>query len=145
MIVGACILVAVGLATVVLEGDDKELAYGQIYSTEAGDPIDVFADVGDEPNTICMNVGGSAYGTSMSCTDTEAAAETGSWMLAIPESKAMSPIAVGVMPIGVTRAFAVVGDQRVAGEAEGRWFLAELEPGSLGPNDARPVDVEFSE
>ena len=131
-----------------LEGDQKGrasgLAYGQIYSTEEGDPIDVLADAGDEPDMVCMNVGGFAYGTSISCTDIEAARETGSWMLAIPESAAKPPIAVGIMPADATRAVAVVGSQRVPGEARGRWFLAELEPGSLGPNNASPVDVEFA-
>ena len=142
---GACILVAFGLATVVLEGDNEEIAHGQIYSTEEGDPIDVFAYAGDEPDEVCMNVGGSGYDTSTSCTETEAAAETGSWMLAVPESEAMPPIAVGVMPAGATRAVAVLGSQRVEGEARGRWFLAELEPGSVGPDDASQVEVEFAE
>ena len=141
---GACILVAFGLATLVLEGDDEEIAYGQIYSTGEGDPIDLFADAGDEADEVCMNVGGPGYDTSISCTDTEAAAETGSWMLAIPESKAMPPIAVGVMPAGATRAVAVVGGQRVETETRGRWFSAEFEPGSVGPNDASQVDVEFA-
>jgi hypothetical protein len=148
VVAGACILIAAGLAKVVLGGDEKgratELAYGQIYSTEDGDPIDVLADAGDEPHMVCMNVGGFAYGTSISCTDIEAAGKTGSWMLAIPESEAKPPIAVGIMPADATRAVAVVGSQRVASEARGRWFLAELEPGSLGPNNARSVDVEFA-
>ena len=126
------------------EGRASGLAYGQVYSTEEGDPIDVLADAGDEPDMVCMNVGGLAYGTSISCTDIEAARETGSWMLVIPKSEAKPPIAVGIMPADATRAVAVVGSQRVASEARGRWFLTELEPGSLGPNNARSVDVEFS-
>ncbi len=148
VVAGAFILLAVGLATVLLGSDQKgratELAYGQIYSTEDGDPIDVLADAGDEPDMVCMNVGGFAYATSISCTDIEAAGETGSWMLAIPESESKPPIAVGIMPADATRAVAVVGSQRVDCQARGRWFLAELEPGSLGPNNARSVDVEFS-
>ena len=148
VVAGAFILLGVGLATVVLESDQNGrasgLAYGQIYSTEEGDPIDVLAEAGDEPDMVCMNVGGFAYGTSISCTDIEAAGETGSWMLAIPESEDKPPITVGIMPADATRAVAVVGSQRVASEARGRWFLAELEPGSLGPNNARSVDVEFA-
>jgi hypothetical protein len=123
--------------------EGAEIALGQVYSTDAGDPVDVVADPGDMPGAICANVGGFFYGSGSTCF-TEAGAEmTGSWVLVIPDAGRRPPLVVGVLPASASGATVTVDGERFEATPRGRWFIASLDSGVLGPNDAEPVDVDF--
>jgi len=139
----------------VLEGDKRGrasgLAYGQIYSTDDGDPIDVFYGP-DESGLECMYVssdfmdGGFIFygGTNMRCFDPEELAEGGTYKLLIPASAEMPAVVVGVMPAGATGAFVrAIGWRAARAETRGQWFLASLEPTDPSPWDLADIRVEF--
>lgn len=137
------VLVVVLVAAVLVDSDSTEIAAGPIYSTDAGDPVDVVYGP-DESGLGCMNVGGFTYGGSESCFDPEEVAKGGSYLLAIPESAEMPAVVVGVMPAGATGAtVGGVGRKTARAETRGRWFLASLEPAAPSPLDLDTVRVEF--
>jgi hypothetical protein len=45
-------------AVAAVTSSSEAIATGQIYSTDDGDPVDVFSGPGDTPDMICTNVGG---------------------------------------------------------------------------------------
>ena len=144
LIASAALLLAVAIGAALTSSSEGEaVATGQIYSTEDGDPIDAFAGPGDEPGTMCTNIGGFFYGSSVSCVTLDDVDRTGSYELVVPESKAKPPLVVGVLPLGASGAVARVDEASVSAQTRGRWFLVSLEPGSLGPNNANPVTVDF--
>ena len=95
----------------VLDDDDATsaggLAVGQIYSTDGGDPIDVFYEI-DDSEMGCMSVGGSVAASStageVSCFDPKEVEEGGTYKLVIPASAEMPALVVGIMPAGATGA-----------------------------------------
>jgi hypothetical protein len=116
------------------------VAEGLIFSSESGDPLDVYF-TRDTARTGCMNVGAFSYGSTISCFDT--GGPEGSYAVVIPTTRRKPPIVVGVMPSGATGATVQAGESRARAETRGRWFLASLEPGALGAKNATPVSVEF--
>jgi hypothetical protein len=139
-------VLAAGLvATVVVDRgrEPAQIAQGDVYSTDAGDPLDVFYGPGDR-GLGCMYVGAFYYGSGISCSDPAAVDETGSWVLVIPEVKRKPPFVVGIMPADATGADVRIGSRSVRADTRGRWFLAPLPAGSLGPNNDAPVSVQFS-
>jgi hypothetical protein len=129
------------------DGDSSQIAAGQIYSTDDGDPIDVFY-APDESGMGCMSVGGRGgiiYGGSpVSCVDPEELEEGGTYKLVLPVSAEMPALVVGVMPAGATGAtVSAVGWRTARAETRGQWFLASLEPADPSPWDLRDVHVEF--
>jgi hypothetical protein len=68
----------------------------------------------------------------------------GSYVVAIPLNSGVQPAVVGLLPTGANDATVRVGEIEVKATTRGRWFLASLEPGSLGPSNAAPVSVGFS-
>lgn len=137
------VLVVVLVAAVLVDSDSTEIAAGQIYSTDAGDPVDVVYGP-DESGLGCMNVGGFTYGGSVSCFDPEEVDKGGSYLVAIPESAEMPAVVVGVMPAGATGAtVGGVGRKTAQAETRGRWFLASLEPAAPSTSNLATVRVEF--
>ncbi len=124
-------------------GGPSEIAQSDVFSTDKGDPVDV-AYGPDEQGRGCMNVGGFFYASNISCFDLEAVDDTGSYVVAIPESKAKPSLVVGVLPAGANAATVSVQSAMVPAETRGRWFLASLPPGVLGPDNDASVDVAFS-
>ena len=122
------------------------LAYGQIYSTEEGDPIDLLYGPG-EPGSDCMTAlrGGIFYGGSnVSCFDLEVVDEGGTYRLVLPRHAEDPAVLVGVMPAGATGATASgVGREPARAETRGRWFLASLEPSDPSVLDLETLDVDF--
>ena len=139
----ALAIVAIAASVADERRDPVPIATGTIYSTADGDPIDVFAGPGDDPGTVCTNVGGFFYGSGGSCFEVEDADQTGSYVLVIPESRRKPPLVVGLMPAGASGATAHVEQARTSAQTRGRWFLVSLEPSSLGSNNATPVSVDF--
>jgi hypothetical protein len=143
---GLVVLCAALLAVALLisgHGGETDVATGQVYSTDRGDPIDVFAGAGDRPDSICANVGAFFYGSGISCFDAAEARVTGSWTLEIPTTRRKPPIVVGVLPANADGATARVGADAVRATTRGRWFLATLPPGVLGSHNTRQVSVDF--
>ena len=120
-----------------------EIALGHVYSTGAGDPVDVVAEPGDMPGTICASVGGFFYGSGSTCFAGDGTEVTGSWVLVIPDGGRRPPLVVGVLPASASGATVTVADERFEAISRGRWFIASLEPGVLGQNNAEPVHVGF--
>ena len=120
-----------------------EIALGHVYSTDAGDPVDVVAEPGDMPRTICANVGGFFYSSGSTCFTGDGADMTGSWVLVIPDGGRRPPLVVGVLPASASGAAVTVADERFEATSRGRWFVASLETGALGQSNARPVHVDF--
>lgn len=122
------------------------LAAGQIYSTDDGDPIDVFYEI-DDAEMGCMSVGGRGgivYGGRMSCLDPKELEEGGTYKLVIPMTLDMPAIVVGVMPAGATGAWVgALGWRTARAETRGRWFLAPLESADPDPYDLADIRVEF--
>ena len=81
-------------------GGSAEIAQGDVFSTDKGDPVDVVYGP-DEQGRGCMNVGAFFYGSSISGFDLGTVDETGSYALVIPESGGKPPLVVGVMPAPV--------------------------------------------
>jgi hypothetical protein len=132
-------------AALVMSGrsGETQIATGQVYSTDRGDPIDVFAGPGDRPGSICANTGAFFYGSGVNCFEVDDARATGSWSLEIPTTRRKPPIVVGVMPSNAGGATVRIGETEVRASSRGRWFLATLRPGALGLNNATPVSVDF--
>jgi hypothetical protein len=128
-----------------LGGDESparnDLEAGVIYSTDAGDPLDVefsrYTEYG------CLHISGDFIPSGTSCFDIAAPAQ-GSYVVAIPLNRRVAPAVVGVLPNGADEAIVRVGQVEVRAVTRGRWFIASLEPGSLGRNNANPVSVEYS-
>ena len=146
----AAIALAVVLVVSMTDGDEPgratEVAVGHIYSTDAGDPIDVFFEPG-ESGSGCMTFlsGGIFYGGSnVSCFDLEEVDEGGTYRLVLPRYAEDPAVLVGVMPTGATGATASgVGRKPARAEARGRWFLASLEPADPSVLDLETLDVDF--
>jgi hypothetical protein len=144
LLVIACAAVVLAGGLVAAAASDKdEVTLGQVYSTDAGDPVDVLAETGDRAGTLCMNVGGFGYGTAVACSASEDLDATGSWELVPATSDGVAPLVLGVLPAGARTAVVRVDGTEVRATTRGRWFLAELEPHALGPQNDAPVAVEF--
>ena len=146
----AAIALAVVLVVSLTGGDEPdratEVAVGHIYSTDAGDPIDVFFEPGEQ-GSGCMTFlsAGIFYGGSnMSCFDLEEVDEGGTYKLVLPRYAEDPAVLVGVMPVGATGATASgIGRKRARAETRGRWFLASLEPADPSVLDLDTLDVDF--
>jgi hypothetical protein len=140
------VLAVVLVAAVLVDSDSDEIATGQIYSTDDGDPIDVFYGP-DESGMGCVNVSGFVYGGGggrPSCFDPEELEEGGTYALVLPRSSEMPALVVGVMPAGAIGAtVGGVGRKTARAETRGRWFLASLEPADPSPSDLADLHVEF--
>lgn len=141
------VVVLVAAVLVDSDSDSDEIATGQIYSTDDGDPIDVFYGP-DESGMGCMNVLGFVYsgggGGRPSCFDPEELDEGGTYKLVLPPSAEMPALVVGVMPAGATGAtVGGIGRKTARAETRGRWFLASLEPADPSPSDLADIHVEF--
>ena len=145
------VLVVVLVVAVLVDSDSNEIAAGQIYSTDAGDPIDVFYGP-DESGMECMTFSGFlyggnvifGYGGNVSCFDPEELDEGGTYKLVLPASAEMPALVIGVMPAGATGAtVGGIGRKTARAETRGRWFLASLEPVAPSPWDLADVRVEF--
>jgi hypothetical protein len=112
-------------------------AEGLIFSSDDGDPVDVYFTQ-DSETMGCMNVGGFFYGSTISCFHPDGS--EGSYAVVIPTTSDKPPIVVGVMPGGAMEATVQAGEARVRAETRGRWFLASLESGT---KDLASVRVEF--
>jgi hypothetical protein len=127
-------------------GPAAGLVPGQIYSTDAGDPIDLLY-VLDEPGIGCMtNVSGGIYygGTSTSCFDLEAVEQGGTYQILFPASAEDPALVVGVMPFGARAATASgVGWATTRAKVRGRWFLASLEPATPDVSNLDDFRVRF--
>ena len=146
ILVLACVVgvaVAAGVAAIAVIGGDREeiaLRTSMIFSSEDGDPIDVY--FAREARTRgCMNAGSFFYGSTVSCFELDR--PTGSYQVIPPSRSTKSPLVVGLMPPGATGASVDVRGETVAATTRGRWILASLAPGTLGPGNRTPVDVEF--
>jgi len=149
VVAGACVLLIAGLAMLMLDDDTTSaggLEAGQIYSTDDGDPIDVFY-APDESGMGCMSVGGRGgivYGGRVTCVDPEELEEGGTYKLVIPASAEMPAVVVGVMPAGATGAtVSALGWKTALAETRGQWFLASLESADPNPYDLADIRVEF--
>jgi len=150
VVASACVLLIAGLAMLMLDDDDATsaggLAAGQIYSTDDGDPFDVYYEI-DDSGTGCMSVGGRSgivYGGRVSCFDPKELEGGGTYKLVIPASTEMPAHVVGVMPAGATDAtVSAVGWETARAETRGQWFLASLEPADPSPYDLADIRVEF--
>lgn len=148
----ACAAAVLAVATfVAATGSNEAIATGQIYSTDDGDPIDVFYRP-DESGMGCMRLGGFLYGgnvifgdgRNVSCFDPEELDKGGSYKLVLPESVEMPALVIGVMPAGATGAtVGGIGRKTARAETRGRWFLASLEPADPSPWDLADIRVEF--
>ena len=124
------------------------LAVGQIYSTDDGDPIDVFYEI-DDSEMGCISMGGRSgsgivYGGRASCFDPKELEEGGTYKLVIPASAEMPALVVGIMPAGATGAWvSAIGWRAARAETRGQWFLASLEPTDPSPWDLADIRVEF--
>jgi hypothetical protein len=142
------VLVVVLVAAVLVDSgsDSAEIATGQIYSTDDGDPIDVVYEL-DESGMGCMTVTGGVIfygGRNTTCHDPEELDDGGSYMLVLPASAEMPALVVGVMPAGATGAtVGGIGRKTARAETRGRWFLASLEPADPSPSDLADLHVEF--
>lgn len=119
------------------------LATGRIFSTDAGDNVDVEV-LRDSETTRCLQVSGFRYPSATSCFGMQEAATRGPYQVVIRTKVAVPPLVIGVMPSNVIGARVRVGSDTTQARVRGRWFLAALEPGALGPNNSAPVSVEFS-
>jgi hypothetical protein len=162
VVAGACVLLVAGFAMLVFEEDDATsaggLAPGQIYSTDDGDPIDVFYAL-DESGMGCISLGertapssetappstgGIVYGGRGSCVDPEELETGGTYKLVIPESTELPAVVVGVMPAGATGAtVSALGWKTARAETRGQWFLASLESADPDPYDLADIRVRF--
>jgi hypothetical protein len=143
------VLVVVLVAAVLVDSgsDSAEIATGQIYSTDDGDPIDVFYEL-DESGMGCMKVIGFVYGVGggghPSCFDPEELEKGGTYALVLPASAEMPALVVGVTPAGAIGAtVGGIGRKTARAETRGRWFLASLEPADPSPSDLADLHVEF--
>ena len=146
----AAIALAVVLALSTLGTDEPRpgagLVPGQIYSTAAGDPIDLIYERGDA-GTGCMTFvsAGIFYGGSnVSCFDVEEIDEGGTYKLVLARYAEDPAVLVGVMPVGATgAAVSGVGRKAARAESRGRWFLALLEPADPSEADLETLRVRF--
>jgi hypothetical protein len=147
LVIASTVVLVGGLVLATRSGSDgtegDEIALGHVYSTDAGDPVDVVAEPGDMPGTICANVGGSFYGSGSTCFARDGTEVTGSWVLAIPAGGRRPRLVVGVLPASASGATVTVADERFEATSRGRWFIASLEPGVLGQSNAETVQVGF--
>lgn len=136
---------AIGLVATLLvirERVPGEIARGSVFSTDEGEPVDVVYGPAQQGRD-CMTVDAFSYGSTISCFDVETVDESGSYVVVIPESTGKPPLVVGVMPAGTIDATVLVGSASVHADTRGRWFLASLEPGALGPKNDAQVVVKF--
>jgi hypothetical protein len=151
----AAIALAVALAVVTLRDGDTAapgsgLVAGQIYSTDAGDPVDVVYEI-DESGTGCMSLrglpertSGIPFGGSPLCFSPEEVDEGGMYRVLLPKSLEDPALVVGVMPSGATGATVnAVGWKTTRAEVRGRWFLASLEPAAPDVLNLEPLRVQF--
>ena len=143
----AAAIVALTAALIMSAFDDGEavpvgtdLIVGAIYSTDRGDPANV--EFASYTGYGCLHVSAPYVPSGTSCFDLGPRMQ-GSYVVAIPLSKQVAPLVVGVMPPGASATTVRIGQATVRAGTRGRWFLAELEPGALGPNNAIPVSVGF--
>lgn len=136
---------AVGLAAtlwVVRVRPPGEIAQGEVFSTRAGDPVDVV--YGREGRRLsCMNVGATYYPPNVSCADPADVEKAGTWVLVLPEVKARPPLVVGIVPSGASTATVHVRSTSVEADMRGRWFVASLPARVLGPRNDVPFAVGF--
>ena len=122
------------------------LVAGQISSTDAGDPIDLVYEPGEQGMGCIANVsGGIAYsGTYTSCFGLVDVDAGGTYMLVLAISADDPAIVVGVMPAGATGAQVNgIGRKGARAETRGRWFLALLEPTDPSIGNLETLDVDF--
>ena len=155
LVVVACaaVVTVAGFVAATRPNELEAVAAGQIqiYSTDDGDPIDVFYGL-DESGMGCMSVsggfmsGGSIFygGTKTTCVDPDELDKGGSYKLLIPASAEMPAVVVGVMPAGATGAtVSAIGWKTARAETRGQWFLASLPPADPSPYDLADIRVEF--
>jgi hypothetical protein len=155
--VAAAAAIALAVALVVVTTRDgnvaapgSELVAGQIYSTDAGDPVDVVYEV-DESGTGCMNLrgipdgtSGIPFGGSARCFTLKEVDEGGMYRVLLPASVEDPALVVGVMPRGATGATVnAVGWKTTQAHVRGRWFLASLEPAAPSVLNLEPLRVQF--
>jgi hypothetical protein len=150
----ATIALAVALGVLALRDGDaaapgSELVAGQIYSTDAGDPVDVVYEV-DESGTGCMDLrlpdrtSGIPFGGSPPCFSLEEVDEGGMYRVLLPASVEDPALVVGVLPSGATGATVnAVGWKTTRANVRGRWFLASLEPAPPDVLNLEPLRVQF--
>ena len=127
---------------------------GVLFSTEAGDPIDV--QVIRDSNTIasqCTAVRGSYYHSTSSCSAPGDVMQQGRYEVVLPLDSTMSPVVFGAFPAGRQHAIIRVDGETVGYGVRGNWFISKLKPGSLANNEQRsvsngssgPVTVTFTQ
>jgi hypothetical protein len=157
-LLSAAAAAAIALAVVlVVSGRDSDatpaadkLVAGQIYSTDAGDPVDVVYEI-DESGTGCMSLiglpdrtSGIPFGGSPPCLSLEDVDEGGMYRVLLPASVEDPALVVGVMPHSATGAtVSGVGRKTTRADIRGRWFLALLEPAAPHVLNLEPLRVEF--
>jgi hypothetical protein len=124
-------------------GTTDKFADPYLFSSERGDPITVWVSADIEGEAPCTNMAGVGYGTSVSCFAQRSAYNLGAYSLVVPEKDGLPALVVGIAPLGATQATVRVRSERVRAEMRGRWFLAQLRYGELGPDDGASFDVEF--
>jgi hypothetical protein len=133
------VVVALLAATGDKHAEPVPVAVGTIYSTEGGDPLDVVVGIDDAG--ICMNVGAFGYGSSISCTDEQAASATGSYVVVLPDAGRGPTYVVGVLPATSIGATVAAGGEERRADTRGRWFLAELP--EIDRGQALDVSVDY--
>ena len=152
--VAASIALAVVLAVLALGTDgpapSAEFVPGQIYSTHAGDPLDVEYEI-DGSGMGCMRLGGLPdhtggipLGGSTRCFDREEADEGGTYVVVLPASAEDPALVIGVMPHRATGAtVSGIGWMTSRADVRGRWFLTSLEPAAPDVANLEPIRVRF--
>jgi hypothetical protein len=155
--VSAAAAIALAVALLVVTTRDSnvaatgsELVAGQIYSTDAGDPVDVVYEI-DESGTGCMSLrgvphrtSGIPFGGSTLCFSLKEVDEGGMYRVLLPASVEDPALVVGVLPHGATGAIVnAVGWKTTRANVRGRWFLASLEPAPPDVLNLEPLRVQF--
>lgn len=113
-----------------------------VFASTAGDPVDVDLLAG-KGNFRCVSVSGVGYSSSVSCFDINDAAKDGSYQLVLPESSDASPLVIGFMPSGKSRATVSAGGVAAQSIVHGRLFMGSLPAGALGADNAAKFGVAF--
>jgi hypothetical protein len=133
-----------------LSDPDDTLVEGQIYSTEAGDPLGIVYET-DDRGTGCMALSGLGegasgipYGGSTRCLTLEEIDQDGMYLVVLPKSAEDSALVVGAMPSGATAAtVSGIGWTTTRATLRGRWFLASLLPATPDIANLEPFRVRF--
>lgn len=129
---------------------DDELVAGQIYSTDAGDPLGIVYET-DDPGTGCValssfpnDTSGIPYGGTTRCLTLEEIDQDGMYLVLLPESAEDPALVAGVMPSGATGAtVSGIGWTTTRAALRGRWFLASLLPATPDIANLEPFRVRF--